>query len=179
MIDATLHRSFFKRKPDGTLVHPGEAGFVSELGALDALPEEEDWSSDDEEGYDDNAADEDVVGVALREDRDGADRIKSEGAASKSSPRKRIDYRFFEQNIWPSFANSKKHPVKSISASNVYQEIQSFIKVLATVHMRVRMPLCLHLCQNVHPSAQCTFTCGSMFHPTTRLQDVNPVLPWS
>jgi hypothetical protein len=133
MIDATLERPFFQRKSDGSLMYPGEAGFVSELGALDALPEEEDWNSD-LEGDDEDAVKEveaeDDNDVNLREGENDGDNIKRKSAASKREPRKRIDYRFFEQNIWPSISNPKKHRVKSVSASNVYQEIQSFIKVL-------------------------------------------------
>jgi hypothetical protein len=46
----------------------------------------------------------------------------------QSGPRTRIDFKFFETSIWPRI--QRKVPTKNASASSVFQEIQSFIKVL-------------------------------------------------
>jgi hypothetical protein len=164
MIDATLERPFFRRNPDGTVMYPSEAGFASELGALEALPEEAVWGSDeeDEEEFEscsegeDSDSDGSLQGVSIRVNRmsmghkpvraslrndasaepaiqtpgrRAEPRARRRGAAEDTGPRTRVDFKLFETCIWPRM--QRKLPAKGVSASSVFQEIQSFIKVLA------------------------------------------------
>jgi len=142
MIDATLDKPFFRRKPDGSVMFPAEAGFVSELGALEALPEDEDWSSDEEGEGEEEGYGQDRDQHVVQHQGGVRERDAIGGDAEQAGPKLRVDFKVFERMIWPRIVNLRKTQTRNLSASSVYQEIQSFIKVIS--HMRACRYICTY-----------------------------------
>jgi hypothetical protein len=173
MIDATLEKPFFRRKPDGSIMYPTEAGFVTELGALDAIPDDDDWSSDEEQEEDEEHVSargheegvESASGEHHAPDQDDAeegyerdahyihahneDHHAHESSFVRAGPRIRVDFKVFERNIWPRIVNVRKVQTRNLSASSVFQEIQSFIKVRLCVY-HGGMCVCACICVLMH-----------------------------
>ncbi|EKX52227.1 hypothetical protein GUITHDRAFT_102129 [Guillardia theta CCMP2712] len=116
MIDATLDTPFFPRAADGSMVQGGRLG--EEVNMLEAIPDEDDWLSDDEDFF-----------LMNRETAKGGSRSQpSGGSQKKKTVKSEVDFPFFCDHIWPKLSSRHKATAKGISASAVFQEIMSYIK---------------------------------------------------